>query len=190
MTRRTALTRLSVSGVAAALGAVGQRADAGGQGGDVIERFVVGPFQLAEWFRPDAAKGLLEEYAVANVPDIKDFNTALNASPLFLICSRDVTNPKTPLFPEKNHDPLLAIAGTPIWSWTEKDASFTIRVKKMDVACDTIRNGESPPWQRVIASVALQFIGENVLIRSSCTYNVVEEIAFEVSGKLLSCKRP
>ena len=146
MTRRAALTRFSASGIAAALVAIGQRAHAEEQGSGATEPFVVGPFQLGDWFDRAAAKALLDEFAFAKAPDIKVFVAALNASPLFLICTREVANPKTPLFLEKDHDPLLAIAGTPMWSWTQKDTSFTIRVEKMDVGCDTTRNRESPPW--------------------------------------------
>ncbi|HWG47779.1 MAG TPA: hypothetical protein VN688_33760 [Gemmataceae bacterium] len=182
MTRRAALGGLSGAGFVSLLGTLSPTATADEGKAQRSELFVVGPFNLGDWFRK--AKPRIEGLFNVGSPDRNEIAKSLSKCTLFIIDERVWKDPKKVRFADDG--PRLVAAGKLHHVWKDNKKAFTIQIGDLKAASDKIDYDAVPPHQRVTVSVDLVTAGKAGVGYSSSTFSIMPEkpYFYDINGKL------
>ncbi len=152
-------------------------------GPKAVEFIVVGPLRLGEWFkRANGERFLVWGDEVG--PNMKTAVATLNASPLYIIDVRDISDPKNPRFADNSEFPTLVAAKQATLGLEKDGTKCRLSLGEMSVGVDST-NGQ-PPIRRVRVAVQLELIKyKGSLVGRESTGAFSDSVAYDVKGKLL-----
>lgn len=184
ISRRTALTGLTGTGVAALLGAQASMAQVGPP--SPIETFVMGPFSLGEWYKKRLAQGNVELLSLRADPGEKKLLEWMNDFHLYLLDARDLSNPKKPRFAAGF--PILLATGHVAFDWKDDkhEKQFLARLLKLKANRESTRHNLPIPTSNCLLQIVLEFRGAAGLLSGMSNYGMLEIIEYDLTGKILS----
>lgn len=150
------------------------------------ELFVMRLFTLG-----DAVRGYRKRndfggpYAIGAGPEDKDLYAELDKCPLYLIDRRDPSDPKKPKFADEEGLPLLVSGGSLRFEFKGKKTSCVVQVAKLDALLNRTTYDDGPPTRELGAAIKLVLSGETRLVSASCTTNMLVDVKYDLTGKLL-----
>lgn len=182
VTRRSALGGLSGASFTALLGALSSVATADEEAAQRSVFFVIGPFDLGEWFRK--SKQRIEGLFNLGAPDRGEIVKSFSECTLYVIDACVWKDPLKVRFADGG--PKLVATGKLHHVWKDKEKEFTIQLGKLKASSDRIDYDAVPPFQRVRVSVELVTTGTTRLGNSSSTFSISpkEPFFYDINGKV------
>lgn len=184
ISRRTALTGLTGTGLATLLDPQPSRAQVGPP--SPLETFVMGPFLLGERYRKMVEQGYGSPLMLRADPGPDKLIEWLNEFQLFLLDARDLRNPKKPRFAEGF--PRLLAAGKVAFDWKDDKTEklFLARVLALDASRESTDHTKPVPTCRSVLSIKLEFRGAAGLATAMSNFGMVEFIEYNLTGRVLA----
>jgi len=181
VTRRSALKGLSGAGLVGLLGALPSAAVTNEEPVRRRALFVVGPFNLGDWFRKADLR--IEGLFNLGAPDRGEIAKSLSECTLYVIDEQVGKDPKKLRFAAGG--PKLVATGKLYHLWKDDKKTFAIQISKLKASSDLIDYDAIPPHQRVRISVELITAGTTRKGSSSSTFSLMpkDPLFYDINGK-------